>query len=279
MSKQPPSSLSRAPLQSPAAGAEPGTALLVHVSDLHVGASSAHDFAAAALVAALVEDKTDIICLTGDVTDSGSRKELALFWRLFEPLRDKLVIVPGNHDRGSDNAGNTFVPGGAAAWVRDFPQHRVRCICLDSTQPGNEVAMFAWGGVTPEQIEYAAQAADIANAGGFFPVVLMHHHVLPRQGAEDVVTAVSDALKLPFMRHADNGMRLLARLPGHCLVLHGHKHASTAAPPVYNAGSTTESTTYRQFWLVDGTVMRQTQGHFRSQWTPEAEDAIRASRQ
>lgn len=271
------SSLNPAPLRSE--GRSPWVRI-VHISDLHVGADSAHDFAAAALARSLVRAAdSDLIALTGDVTDSGSRAELALFWKLFEPLRHKLVIVPGNHDRGTDNAAATFTQG--PAWCRDFYDLNIRCICLDSTQPGNEVSMFAWGGVDADQIEYAAKAADDALSAGYFPIILLHHHVLPGESGEDILTTVSDALELPFMRHADNGLRLLARLPGTCLILHGHKHADMSRHPVYNAGSTTEKNAYRIFGVMPRSPLNRQTPYwvtYSAQWTPEAEEAIRAAR-
>lgn len=185
--------------------------------------------------------------------------------------------MPGNHDRGGP-AAESFSQG-RAAWCQDFPEYGLRFICLDSTQPGNEVAMFAWGGVEPEQIEYASTAAWEAEEAGYFPVVLLHHHVLPDENGDgDVLTAVSDALDMPFMRHADNGIRLLARLPGNCLVLHGHKHAAMNRGPVYNAGSTTESSQYRVFAIGGRRVLYSGLIQFAAQWTPEAERAIRGAR-
>lgn len=191
-------------------------------------------------------------------------------------MRVPVVIVPGNHDRGSDNVASVWAP--QSAWVRDVVA--VRFVCLDSTQPGNEVPIFAWGGVDAAQIAFAAQAA----VAPLLPVVLLHHHVLPAEAGEDVLAAVSDAVKLPFLRQADNGRQLLSRLPRRALVLHGHRHRDTQTQmpngvTIYNAGSTTELGRFRVFEIADGKVAGVSWVESPTRWTPEAEAAMSAAPQ
>ena len=248
---------------------------LAHISDLHVGEDSAHDFAAASLADALVHADVDCIALTGDVTNTGALHELQLFWQLFGPLRQKLFVVPGNHDRGTDNAGLSFMVNAAAA----ADVGPLRLICLDSTQPGNEVMVFAWGGLEHAQVEFAATAARAP----LLPVVLLHHHVLPAEAGEDVLAALSDAAKLPFLRQADNGRLLLARLPGRALVLHGHRHMPTEKQlpngvRVYNAGSTTELGRFRLFEVSEAGVSVSWVAS-PTRWTPAAQAAMSAAPQ
>src|SRR5512142_1489490 len=67
---------------------------LAHVSDLHLGRDAATDRAAA---------RVDDVLLTGDVTNRGRAAEHARFEALFAPVRERLVVVPGNHDRLGDD--------------------------------------------------------------------------------------------------------------------------------------------------------------------------------
>lgn len=83
---------------------------IAHLSDLHVTATDQtlttekklspnkrlvdliHGHRAALL-------HVDAVCITGDVTDTGRSREWARFFEIFDPdLRQKLILVPGNHD-------------------------------------------------------------------------------------------------------------------------------------------------------------------------------------
>ncbi|MFL5302170.1 MAG: metallophosphoesterase family protein, partial [Anaeromyxobacteraceae bacterium] len=90
---------------------------LAHVSDLHLGRDARTD-AAAALVRALLHEGVDDVLVTGDVTHRGRDRELATFERLFAPLADRLVVVPGNHDRAGDDLAARLMPGARVAVER-----------------------------------------------------------------------------------------------------------------------------------------------------------------
>lgn len=228
---------------------------VAHVSDLHVGQDSAHDGAAASLAQHLAAIAPDYIALTGDVTNTGRASEGKLFMRLFHDLLPRMVVVPGNHDRGFDNFGAYITA--ERSWMVDRPG--VRFICLDSTLPGNEFMPIAWGDLYEDQIVFAAAAAR-ATPLGALPVVLLHHHVFPAE-ADGLLEALFDHQGFTLTRAMDNGRKLLAAMGRRGLILHGHKHRPTYVdqgwhPPVYNAGSTTELGQYRLFEIAGGAVTR-----------------------
>lgn len=196
----------------------------------------------------------DVIALTGDVTHEGKSAEGAKFLQLFGALLPKMVVIPGNHDRCGDDFASVI--SGERAWYISRGG-LVGFICLDSTQPGNELMPLAWGGLDADQILYTTEAAR-STPPWMLPVVLLHHH-LAEGPADTLIEAYSDAKGWPFMGKAAGGEQLIWRLPGRCLVLHGHKHKPTVLSrgwhaPVYNAGSTTELGSYRVFEISGGAV-------------------------
>src|SRR5688500_5689560 len=51
----------------------------------------------------------DFVVITGDITELGSNKELALAKQLLDSLQIKYYIIPGNHDTGwSESGGQQF---------------------------------------------------------------------------------------------------------------------------------------------------------------------------
>lgn len=222
---------------------------LAHVSDLHVGQDNDHDAAAASLARQLAESSADLVAVTGDVTNAGKVSEGRLFMKLFAPVLSRMVVVPGNHDRGFDNFASYIT--GRRSWTVDVPG--VRFICLDSTLPGNEFMPVAWGDLLDEQVEFAGQAAK-TTPRNMLPVVLLHHHVLPAE-ADSLFEAIIGHASLSFLKACDNGRHLLAAVGPDALILHGHKHRPSETGRVFNAGSTTELRQYREFEIRDGQVL------------------------
>lgn len=191
----------------------------------------------------------DRIILSGDVTNTGSQKEGLEFERLFRPLLRKLVVVPGNHDRGTDD------------YARRITQQRVWLagggplyfICCDSTQPLSTATFLAHGCITQQDIEQIVERARTAPPRHFVALVL-HHHLFEAR-PDSTAEGVADAFKLPFSAPLDGGRELLARLPPNVqAVFHGHRHQPTVrknvwgtALSVYNGGSTSELGAFRMF--------------------------------
>src|SRR5258705_9216825 len=105
---------------------------LVHLSDLHLG-SRASRRAAAALVDQLVASDAGTVLVTGDVT-WGTLEQWRTYERLFAPLTDRLVTLPGNHDRCHDDVARFITD--RRVWVVRRPN--VHLVCVDSTAEHNK---------------------------------------------------------------------------------------------------------------------------------------------
>jgi 3',5'-cyclic-AMP phosphodiesterase len=196
--------------------------LLAHLSDLHIGRGQRNDARAAALCRMLQERAVDHVVVSGDVTHRGGRRELARFREIFAPLiaRQRLSVVPGNHDRLGDDVGADLM-GPERITVERHPG--LTLVRFDSTGLHNRSFVTGHGQMTDEDLDGIAAALDGAPAGTVVGLV-MHHHPLPLphdNAAERILTRLGwgSGGELPL------GQPLTARLRGRCdLVLHGHRH-------------------------------------------------------
>ncbi|HEY6005134.1 MAG TPA: metallophosphoesterase [Anaeromyxobacter sp.] len=202
---------------------------IAHLSDLHLGRDRRTEAANRRLCAALVEARVDAVLVTGDITHRGRRSELLAFEDAFEPLlsRGRVVVVPGNHDRGGDDAGAALMVG-ARVGVTSLPGlHVVR---VDSTAPHNRKLLSGHGRLGPSDL------ADVDAALGEAPadalaVIMLHHHVLPLP-PDDLAEALSGWLGWPNSAELPEGTELLALARRRCdLVLHGHRHVPSVEAP------------------------------------------------
>ena len=214
---------------------------IAHLSDLHLGLGVANAATAAAMVDALLEEGVDLAVVSGDLTHRGRRGELAEFARIFAPLGDRLVVVPGNHDRLGDDLGVALMPGFrvqagsmAGAWIVRF----------NSTGPHNRRWLDGHGLLT------AADVADIevalrAGPRGAPRVLVLHHHPMPLPD-EHLMEKLVTRLGWPNARELPRGQELVERVRFSCdVILHGHRHGPAGLTPfpelqILSAGSTTE---------------------------------------
>jgi 3',5'-cyclic AMP phosphodiesterase CpdA len=232
---------------------------LAHLSDLHLG----HGDAAVQSLTSVVEcaARADVVVVTGDLTEGGRRSELATFERITEPLRDRLVVLPGNHDRCGDDVGAQLMGGARVDTVRRSGCTIVR---IDSTAPHNRIFWLSHGRLCERVLEEVDAALTRAPADELI-VVALHHHLVPLP-AEGFWEHVSELLFLPNHTELGLGRQLLKVVRGRAdLVLHGHRHvprqfvidADGARPlRVYNAGSTTELGAFRTF-RSEGACLRE----------------------
>lgn len=235
---------------------------LAHLSDLHLGRSVEVERRAIALCDSLLAADVDHVVVTGDLTHRGRQRELKLFWKIFAPLaeRNKLTVIPGNHDRLGDDLGESIQPGSRVSVVRAPGLYLVR---FDSTGPHNRSWIAGHGVMTASDVVEIAGAVDAAPPGQLV-AVLLHHHVLPLP-ADHAAERLVSWLGWPFAEELGHGEALLETLRGRCdLVLHGHRHTprSTTLDPdeqrplaIYNAGSSTELGRVRVFWHRAGQLM------------------------
>lgn len=234
-----------------------------HVSDLHLGRDPQTDAAVARVVDALLEADVDAVLFTGDLTEHGRLSELAAFERLVAPLRDRVVVVPGNHDRLGEDAARGLM-GDVRVTACALPGlHVVR---LDSTAPHNRGLLSCHGALSPADVAAVDSAVDAAPPGALV-VLMLHHHLLPLP-ADHLPERLANLLGLPNAAELRLGKVLLERLRGRCdVVAHGHRHAPSALelPPragrplrVMNAGSTPEVGRVRLLAHERGRVVAET---------------------
>lgn len=223
---------------------------LAHLSDLHLGHAPAVERRLGLVVDAA--RSADVVLVTGDLTEGGRDDELAVFEACCAPLGDRLVVLPGNHDRCGDDVGSRLMDGARVDVVR-----RPGCtiVRIDSTAPHNKIFWLSHGRLC-ERVLAEVDAALAQAPRDELVVVALHHHVVPLP-AEGFWEHVSELLFLPNHTELGLGRELLKVVRGRAdLVLHGHRHvprqfvidADGARPlRVYNAGSTTELGAFRTF--------------------------------
>jgi 3',5'-cyclic AMP phosphodiesterase CpdA len=226
--------------------------LIAHVSDLHIGRDRAADHAARRVAQAVEDAGVSAVIVTGDVTHSGRRAELGGFETSFGRLlaRERVLAVPGNHDRLSDSAGGAFMRGRRVS-VSSRPGLHV--VQVDSTGPHNRRRLSSHGLLTHADLGAVDSALEAAPEGAL-TVLALHHHLLPLP-PDNLAEGVSDLLGWPNAAELPLGAELLARIRGRCdLVLHGHRHVpselviggDTERPlRVLNAGATGELGRFR----------------------------------
>jgi Icc protein len=239
------------------------TQTFAHISDLHIGAGAGAEQVAARLARTLFHSgEVDHVILTGDVTHTGRREELARFREIFRPLlaSGRLLVVPGNHDRLNDDVAGDLMPG---ARVQAVCRGGLYFVQINSTGEHNRRWLDGHGELTEGDLEAVERALDHAPEGSFV-VLMLHHHVSPLP-EEDVVEWFSNRMRWPCARELPLGGELLRRVLGRCdLVLHGHRHvpgewvrfADHARPVrVCNAGSSTRLQRVRTFSVQGGVLL------------------------
>ncbi len=180
--------------------------------------------ALARIVGDIMAHDPDLLALTGDVVNISTRSEFAAarLWleRLAAP--ERLMLVPGNHDRyvrDAARAGLTrlapWMAGRAADGMPSFPTVRyvgnAALIGVDSTWPAPW--REASGMVGEEQMERLRHLLANSAAKGFCRIVLIHHPPL-----SELASKPRKAL-----RDADRLHRVLVE-GGAEAVLYGHNH-------------------------------------------------------
>ncbi len=157
--------------------------LLAQITDLHVEDEGGALDAAAAVEACVrhlnaLEPRPDVVVATGDLVQSGTRREYGLLREILATLRIPWYAIPGNHDdRGALRA--VFFDRtefqGRPEWIQyvveDWP---VRIVALDSVVPG-----ACHGALPPDRI---AWLDDRLRGRPERPTVLLMHHPPFRTG-------------------------------------------------------------------------------------------------
>lgn len=229
-------------------------ASLAHISDLHLGDDPLRKLVCQEIIHELIKLAPDFVAVTGDVTEHGTFQEVKLFMSMFASLFGRLLVVPGNHDRGGQAAGLLMRE---SCIERDLGALRV--FMIDTSHPSNGIAGFVANGLLPDAAsEVARLTLDVPR--NQLPVLLLHHHLRPLP-VEDMPEVLSETFGLPFTNALAGGQGLLNVLADRTLVLHGHKHRPGktvgVGPVCYNAGSTTELGAFRVFEVAEGRLQSE----------------------
>jgi 3',5'-cyclic AMP phosphodiesterase CpdA len=229
---------------------------LAHVSDLHLGSSKSTADAARRVVRMLVQRQVDQVVVTGDITDRGRPDELALFEDIFEPLKDRLTVVPGNHDRLGWDMGRALM----SERVDPVSKQGLFLVRVDSTGEHNRAFLQAQGDLCRRVLREVDEALDRAPKGALV-AVLLHHHVF-RLPEDLLIERMVRRLGFGYTKELPLGAELLEVVRGRCdLVLHGHRHNPTSRSlwedevrplTIYNAGSSTHLEGVRLFTHSEG---------------------------
>ncbi|GLQ57336.1 metallophosphoesterase family protein [Devosia nitrariae] len=194
---------------------------LVHLSDLHFGH---HDsIAAKTLAADIVGQDPDLIVISGDFTQVGSRSEFEEACAFLETLHAPFFAVPGNHDVPAINLFRRFLdPYGLyrryiAKDIEPFLEMKgVAFVGMKTSRRWRLDWNWGHGTISRDQLDYLehrfAKAAPDA-----IRVIVAHHPLLfptePMVQRTKLVKRADEAL----VRFAELGVRL---------VLSGHFHLS-----------------------------------------------------
>ncbi len=157
---------------------------LIHVSDIHVGATSeaildaAHETIAAQSGSALV--------VSGDLTQRGSRAEFRRAREWVDDIKLPTIAVPGNHDTPLLHPGHrVFRPFERYAdyfgdLTRPLRTRLTRLLPLNTARGWQSRANWAEGSVALDQLDEMISEADDADA---ISIMVCHHPFTPFSGA------------------------------------------------------------------------------------------------
>ncbi len=234
---------------------------IVHVSDLHIGASRSFLRVARSIRRRLDDEGFDHVVITGDLTHRGRPSELRDFDEVFGDLvaDGRATVVPGNHDRLSPSADVRFDP---RRRVERRSLGGLEVVRIDSTGPHNRSLLAPHGHLESDdlrEIDRTLAGCDPRSPA----IVLLHHHPVPLP-ADSWVEGLAGRLGWLRTEELSRGKDLLDLVRGRCdLVLHGHRHVPHHHVPfpgdvrplhVYGAGCSTALARVRTFAWSEGRI-------------------------
>jgi 3',5'-cyclic AMP phosphodiesterase CpdA len=209
---------------------------LIHVSDLHFHQSTADNSAPAKLLEKIksVPD-IDYLIVTGDITDDGVKKQFKRATNALKPFKNRLLLVPGNHDYGP--FGNVYFvqcaeyfdkqflndlePG--ARFIKKHPYVKLiekdgvklLTVGLNSVLKTASILDFARGGIGKSQLASLDEILSRPEFAGVPKLVYMHHRpgkfdkwVLEMNDTEEFmkIIAIHDVAVLAFGHSGNNNM-------------------------------------------------------------------------
>ncbi len=100
---------------------------ILYVGDLHIGTSSAEYEKKASEKIIKRAEEADMVIVCGDLTDAGRPEQYARFIELYSPIKEKCILIRGNHDMGDymqtmrswfpEDIELNFHPGEYPVWI------------------------------------------------------------------------------------------------------------------------------------------------------------------
>jgi 3',5'-cyclic AMP phosphodiesterase CpdA len=194
---------------------------LAHLSDLHFGRHVSN-----AKVHALAEDlrnrDLDLIVVSGDVTDRGSRAQFRRALEFLRSLGAPFITVPGNREVSAAAVWEWVIPPLAMSRYRKFFGAPDRILLVSDEHKVvffgvNTVHKFpSWPGKMARETRYWLKGAA-AGFPGYLKALVLHHPVLP--------VIRSSSFWAHFLSDAGEVLNICTDA-GVSLILQGHKHRS-----------------------------------------------------
>lgn len=203
---------------------------IAHISDLHFGRTN--EAALAALTVTLDEERPDLTVITGDLTQSGRRREYREAAAFLQSLNGRFLAVPGNHDAPVYNLALRFLNPWAryekhvgAASIQRVSIGPVSIIGVNSARRAQPRMNWSRGRLPKSVVEASSAIARQESAAGRQVMLALHHPVTPGPGkaGAQIVRNGEHALQ----QFTENGVSA---------ILTGHVHVAAAAPLASTGG-------------------------------------------
>jgi 3',5'-cyclic AMP phosphodiesterase CpdA len=161
--------------------------VLLHVSDIHFGA--VNEEAAEACAAWARANRPELVLVTGDVTQSGRRREFAQAAAWLKRFPEPVFVTPGNHDTPYwDAPARLFWPWrrwetalGHPAVDHQFQTETLMVRGINTARGAQLRANWSKGAIDLEQTRRAAEALSQAPPGAL-RVIACHHPLIEMVG-------------------------------------------------------------------------------------------------
>lgn len=198
--------------------AEP--ALLVQLSDLHIGANE-NGFDPVPHLEAVVDavrslpNRPDAVLVSGDLTDDGGEAGYWVAREILERLEAPLHVLPGNHDDRARLRTAFGLPGEGGEPIRySVDVGELRLVVFDSNVPGQDPGRYA------EQLRWLDAELGVEPAR---PTLLALHHPPLATGIREWDEINLEAGQRPLLAG------VVARHPQLRAIVGGHLHRTAAS--------------------------------------------------
>ena len=176
-----------------------------HISDLHIHADPARNNTQGiptrlAELAFSMDREDDVLVITGDIVDNGSKEEYERAHELLVPyFAGRALVCPGNHDIG--RLGNLYSERALKryrALEKALGSHPSTTVCgvafvgLDSTKKTVHPFDAARGQIGSDQLSWLSERLSQATKAGLKSVVYLHHYAHHNGKIDDIALRLVD---------------------------------------------------------------------------------------